>query len=81
MGELALDSFIKCFFDEIELLYSRVKYLEKIPQSKEVPDRKGHEVKGYDGLVFSKENGQKYMFFNIFWCFYEQKLAYIEFYT
>lgn len=61
MGELALDSFIKCFFDEIELLYSRVKYLEKIPQSKEIPDRKGHEVKGYDGLVFSKENGQKYM--------------------
>ena len=61
MGELALDSFIKCFFDKVELLYSRVKYLERIPQSKENPERKGHEVKGYDGLVFSEEDGNKYM--------------------
>lgn len=61
LGELALDTFIKCFFEHIEMLYSRVKYLERYPK-KEIEDkRKGHEVKGYDSLLFSVENQQKYM--------------------
>lgn len=61
LGELALDSFIKCFFPDMEMLYSRVKYLERYPR-KDVDDkRSGHEVKGYDGLLFSCENDQKYM--------------------
>lgn len=61
MGELALDSFIKCFFDGIELLYSRVKYYEKYPQKELEAPRKGHEIKGYDGLLFSVEESRKYM--------------------
>lgn len=61
MGELALDSFIKLFFEDIELLYSRVKYLERRPQKDLKEKRTGQEVKGYDGLVFSSSNGQRYM--------------------
>lgn len=60
LGELTLDSFIKLFFPNIEMLYSRAKYTEKIPHKEEILDRKGHEIKGYDGMVFSIENGQKY---------------------
>ena len=59
MGELALDAFLKCFFSNIELLYSRVKYCERIPRKEAGIKRKGHEIKGYDGMVFSCENGQK----------------------
>ena len=59
MGELALDAFLKCFFSNIELLYSRVKYCERIPRKEAEIKRKGHEIKGYDGMVFSCENGQK----------------------
>ncbi|MCI8473976.1 MAG: DUF1837 domain-containing protein [Oscillospiraceae bacterium] len=61
LGELALDSFVKCFFSHIQMLYSRVKYLERYP--KEEPDgkRTGHEIKGYDSMLFSVENGRKYM--------------------
>ena len=62
LGELTLDSFIKIFFSNIEMLYSRVKYTEKIPHKEETVKRKDHEIKGYDGMVFSIENGQK-----IFW--------------
>ena len=61
MGELALDSFIKCFFENMELLYSRVKYYERYPQKEADAPRKGHEIKGYDGLLFSLEKGRKYM--------------------
>lgn len=60
LGELALDSMIKLFFPDIELLYSRAKYSEKIPHKEKDLERKAHEIKGYDGLVFSNENGQKY---------------------
>ncbi len=60
-GELALDSFLKCFFPNMEMLYSRVKYLEKYPKKEIEKKRTGHEVKGYDGLLFSIENNQKYM--------------------
>ena len=61
LGELTLDCFIKLFFPDIEMLYSRVKYLEKRPHKEEIVERKGHEIKGYDGMVFSIENGQKYL--------------------
>lgn len=61
LGELSLDSFIKCFFPDMEMLYSRVKYLERYPRKDVDEKRSGHEVKGYDGLLFSCENGQKYM--------------------
>ena len=60
LGELTLDSFIKLFFPDIEMLYSRAKYLERRPHQEESVERKGHEIKGYDGMVFSIENGQKY---------------------
>ena len=60
LGELTLDCFIKLFFPDIKMLYSRVKYLEKRPHKEEIVERKGHETKGYDGMVFSIENGQKY---------------------
>ncbi len=60
-GELALDSFLKCFFPNMEMLYSRVKYLERYPKKKLELERKGHEVKGYDGLLFSSEEKKKYM--------------------
>ena len=60
LGELTLDSFIKLFFPNIEMLYSRVKYTEMIPHKEETVKRKGHEIKGYDGMVFSVENAQKY---------------------
>lgn len=61
LGELALDSFIKCFFDNIQMLYSRVKYLERYPQKELSEKRAGHEIKGHDGMLFSVENGKKYM--------------------
>lgn len=61
LGELALDSFIKCFFSNIQMLYSRVKYLERYPQKDPDGKRTGHEVKGYDSMLFSIENGKKYM--------------------
>lgn len=61
MGELALDSFIKCFFDDIEPLYSRVKCYEKYPHAEANAPRNGHEIKGYDGLLFSVEQNKKYM--------------------
>lgn len=61
IGELALDSFIKCFFENIELLYSRVKYYERYPQKEVDAPRKGHEIKGYDGLLFSLEKDKKHM--------------------
>lgn len=61
LGELALDSFIKCFFDHIQMLYSRVKYLERYPKIEIDPKRVGHEVKGHDSLLFSVEDGRKYM--------------------
>ena len=60
LGELTLDSFLKLFFPNIEVLYSRAKYLERRPHKEETIERKGHEIKGYDGMVFSVENGQKY---------------------
>ncbi len=60
LGELTLDSFIKLFFPNVEMLYSRAKYTERIPHKEEAVQRKGHEIKGYDGMVFSVENGQKY---------------------
>lgn len=60
LGELTLDCFIKLFFPDIEMLYSRVKYLEKRPHEEKIVERKGHEIKGYDGMFFSIENGQKY---------------------
>lgn len=61
LGELALDSFIKVFFPHIEMTFSRVKYLDRFPK-KEIPkDRKGKEVKGYDSILFSYENGQRYV--------------------
>lgn len=62
MGELTLDCFIKLFFPNIELLYSRAKYTERIPHKEKDVKKSGHEIKGYDGLVFSLENGKK-----IFW--------------
>lgn len=60
LGELTLDSFIKLFFPNIEMLYSRAKYMERIPHKEETVERKGHEIKGYDGMVFSIEDGKKY---------------------
>lgn len=60
MGELTLDTFIKLFYPNIELLYSRAKYIEKLPHKEATPERKGQEIKGYDGMVFSIEDGQKY---------------------
>lgn len=61
LGELALDSFIKLFFPHIEMTFSRVKYLDRYPK-KEIPtERKGKEVKGYDSILFSYENGQRYV--------------------
>lgn len=60
LGELTLDCFIKLFFPDIEMLYSRAKYLERRPHKEETVERKGHEIKGYDNMVFSIENGQKY---------------------
>lgn len=60
LGELALDCFIKLFFPDIEMLYSRAKYLERRPHKEETVERKGHEIKGYDCMVFSIENGKKY---------------------
>ena len=60
LGELTLDCFIKLFFPDIEMLYSRSKYLERRPHKEETVERKGHEIRGYDGMVFSIENGQKY---------------------
>lgn len=60
MGELALDSLIKLFFPDIELLYSRAKYLDKLPHKEKEPKRQGHEIKGYDGLLFSIKDGKKY---------------------
>lgn len=60
LGELTLDSFIKLFFPNIEMLYSRAKYMERNPHKEEIVKRKGHEIKGYDGMVFSVEDGQKY---------------------
>ncbi|MDE6758426.1 MAG: SAVED domain-containing protein [Clostridia bacterium] len=60
MGELTLDIFLKIFYSNIETLYSRVRYRDKIPHKEQEPPRKGQEIKGYDGLVFSIDNGQKY---------------------
>ena len=60
LGELTLDCFIKLFFPDIEMLYSRAKYLERRPHKEETVERKGHEIKGYDCMVFSIENGNKY---------------------
>ena len=60
LGELALDCFIKLFFPDIEMLYSRAKYLERRPHKEETVERKGHEIKGYDCMVFSIENDKKY---------------------
>ena len=61
MGELTLDCFIKTFFNDIEMLYSRVKYIERVPRKNLEKEKKGQEVKGYDGLLFSVSNGRKYM--------------------
>lgn len=61
LGELALDSFVKCFFSDIQMLYSRVKYLERYPRKEIDGKRTGHEIKGYDSMLFSIENGRKYM--------------------
>lgn len=61
LGELALDSFVKCFFSNIQMLYSRVKYIERYPLKDTVGKRTGHEIKGYDSMLFSVENGKKYM--------------------
>lgn len=61
VGELTLDSFIKCFFSHIQMLYSRVKYLERYPKKEIDTKRTGHEIKGYDSMLFSVEDGQKYM--------------------
>lgn len=60
MGELTLDCFIKLFFPNIELLYSRAKYMERFPHKEENPIQRGHEIKGYDGFVFSIENNKKF---------------------
>ena len=60
LGELTLDSFIKLFFPDIEMLYSRVKYIERKPHKEEDIQRQGQEIKGYDSMVFSIENGHKY---------------------
>lgn len=62
MGELTLDCFVKLFFPNIELLYSRAKYMERIPHKEKEVKKSGHEIKGYDSLVFSVENDKK-----IFW--------------
>lgn len=61
LGELALDSFVKCFFNHIQMLYSRVKYLERYPKQGIDAKRSGHEIKGHDSMLFSIENDQKYM--------------------
>lgn len=42
------------------MLYSRAKYLERRPHKEELVERKGHEIKAYDSMAFSIENGQKY---------------------
>lgn len=60
LGELTLDSFIKLFFPNIEMLYSRAKFSERKPHKEETVERKGREIKGYDGMVFSIENDQKF---------------------
>lgn len=60
LGELTLDSFIKLFFPNIEMLYSRVKYLPRYPHKEEVIKESGQEVKGFDGMLFSIEENQKY---------------------
>ena len=62
MGELTLDCFIKLFFPNIELLYSRAKYMERFPSIEKEVKKTGHEIKGYDSLVFSIENDKM-----IFW--------------
>lgn len=61
LGELTLDSFVKCFFSHIQMLYSRVKYLERYPKQELDAKRTGHEIKGHDSMLFSVENNQKYM--------------------
>ena len=61
LGELALDSFVKCFFNHIQMLYSRVKYLERFPKQEIDAKQYGHEIKGHDSMLFSIENDQKYM--------------------
>ena len=61
LGELTLDSFVKCFFSHIQMLYSRVKYLERYPKQELDTKRTGHEIKGHDSMLFSVENNQKYM--------------------
>ena len=60
-GELTLDSFIKFFFPNIEMLYSRAKYIERKPHREENFQHTGQEIKGYDCMVFSVENSQKYL--------------------
>lgn len=59
LGELTLDSFIKLFFPNIEMVYSRVKYLERYPHKESTEKRAGHEVKGYDGILFSVDGKEK----------------------
>ena len=60
LGELTLDAFLKVFYPNIEMLYARAKYLEKIPHIEKNPTITGQEIKCYDGMVFSVEEGQKY---------------------
>lgn len=63
LGELSLDCFVKLFFPDIELLYSRVKYLERIPRKEKAPKQESQvrrEIRGYDSLLFSIENNTKY---------------------
>ena len=43
------------------MLYSRVKKVETVPRINLDIKRNGQEIKGYDGLVFSEQNGRKYM--------------------
>ena len=62
MGELTLDCFIKWFFPDIEFLFSRAKYTERIPHKEKEAKNNRQEIKGYDSLVFSLENGMK-----VFW--------------
>lgn len=59
-GELTLDAFLKLFFPNIETLFSRVKYLERYPHKERDYIEKGHEIKGYDAMVFSLEGNKKY---------------------
>lgn len=60
LGELTLDAFLKLFFPNIEMLYSRAKYMEQYPHKEEIIEQNGHEIKGYDGMIFSVENERKY---------------------